>query len=102
MTLPALARRSARCAVTLANKGDEAYQHHVYGDSITIERTLNKTGGTYKIKNHEGKTVDNKKATLDSIRASLLLLSSSPRARAQALTLGPSQWTGSTSRSTTR
>ncbi|GAA5854087.1 hypothetical protein JCM9279_004378 [Rhodotorula babjevae] len=60
-------KTSARCAVTLANKGAEAYQHHVYGDSITIERTLNKTGGTYKIKNHEGKTVDNKKATLDSI-----------------------------------
>ncbi|GAA5889489.1 hypothetical protein JCM8208_001041 [Rhodotorula glutinis] len=60
-------KTSARCSVTLANKGEEAYQHHVYGDSITIERTLNKTGGTYKIKNHEGKTVDNKKATLDAI-----------------------------------
>ncbi|GAA6051233.1 hypothetical protein JCM3770_005883 [Rhodotorula araucariae] len=60
-------KTSARCSVRLANKGDEAYQHHIYGDSITIERTINKTGGTYKIKNHEGKIVDTKKATLDAI-----------------------------------
>ncbi|TNY22116.1 RecF/RecN/SMC [Rhodotorula diobovata] len=60
-------KTSARCTVTLANKGEEAFQHHVYGDSITVERTLNKTGGGYKIKNHEGKVVDTKKATLDAI-----------------------------------
>ncbi|GAA6031089.1 hypothetical protein JCM8097_003999 [Rhodosporidiobolus ruineniae] len=59
---------SARCSVTLANKGDDAFQHHIYGDSITVERTMNKSGGgAYKIKNHEGKTVDTKKATLDAI-----------------------------------
>ncbi|GAA5994173.1 DNA repair protein SMC6 [Rhodotorula paludigena] len=58
---------SARCSVTLANKGEEAFQRDVYGDSITIERTINKTGGGYKIKNHEGKTVETKKATLDAI-----------------------------------
>ncbi|GAA5984902.1 hypothetical protein JCM11641_003620 [Rhodosporidiobolus odoratus] len=59
---------SARCTVTLANKGEEAYMRHIYGDSITVERTLNKNGsGAYKIKNHEGKTVDTKKATLDAI-----------------------------------
>lgn len=61
--------RMARCTVTLANKGDDAFQPHNYGDTIQIERTLNKNGsGAYKIKNHEGKTVDTKKATLDAIR----------------------------------
>ncbi|GAA5902360.1 hypothetical protein JCM6882_000510 [Rhodosporidiobolus microsporus] len=61
-------KANARCAVTIANKGEEAFMHHIYGDSITIERTMAKAGsGTYKIKNHEGKTVDTKKATLDAI-----------------------------------
>ncbi|GAA5986925.1 hypothetical protein JCM10908_000953 [Rhodotorula pacifica] len=59
---------SARVSVTLANVGEDAFQHHVYGDQITIERTINKAGGgAYKIKNAEGKTVDTKKATLDQI-----------------------------------
>jgi hypothetical protein len=68
---PVPPHRMARCIVTLANKGDDAYMPHIYGDSIQIERTLNKNGsGGYKIKNHEGKTVDSKKATLDAIRSS--------------------------------
>lgn len=61
---------SARVSVTLANAGEDAFQHKTYGDQITIERTINKEGGgSYKIKNAEGKTVDTKKATLDQIRA---------------------------------
>ncbi|GAA5823619.1 hypothetical protein JCM11251_000701 [Rhodosporidiobolus azoricus] len=61
-------KTSARCAVTLANKGEDAFQPHIYGDSITVERTIAQAGsGSYKIKNHEGKTVDTKKATLDAI-----------------------------------
>lgn len=60
---------SAKCLVTLANKGEEAFKPDVYGDEITIERTLNKSGGGgYKIKNSDGKTVDAKKTTLDAIR----------------------------------
>ncbi|GAA5878546.1 hypothetical protein JCM3774_000102 [Rhodotorula dairenensis] len=59
---------SARVSVTLANAGEDAFQPAVYGDQITIERTINKEGGgAYKIKNAEGKTVDTKKATLDQI-----------------------------------
>ncbi|GAA6012114.1 hypothetical protein JCM10207_005133 [Rhodosporidiobolus poonsookiae] len=61
-------KSSAKCIVTLSNKGDEAYKHHIYGDKIIIERTLNKTGsGAYKIKSAEGLTRDTKKATLDEI-----------------------------------
>jgi len=60
---------SAKCLVTLANRGEESYKPEVYGDEITIERTLNKSGGGgYKIKNSDGKTVDTKKTTLDAIR----------------------------------
>jgi hypothetical protein len=52
--------------------GEDAFLHNIYGDEITIERTINKAGGGgYKIKNAEGKTVDTKKATLDKIRALL-------------------------------
>ncbi|GAA5878570.1 hypothetical protein JCM1840_007454 [Sporobolomyces johnsonii] len=59
---------SARCCVTLANKGEDSFKPEVYGTEITIERTMNKSGGgNYKIKNSEGKTVDTKKATLDLI-----------------------------------
>ncbi|BGP23866.1 DNA repair protein rad18 [Rhodotorula toruloides] len=59
---------SARVSVTLANKGEDAFMPHIYGGEITVERVLNKTGsGSYKIKNAEGKVVDQKKATLDAI-----------------------------------
>ncbi|GAA6008829.1 hypothetical protein JCM11491_003798 [Sporobolomyces phaffii] len=59
---------SARCSVTLANRGEDAFKPDVYGDEITIERTIHRTGsGGYKLKNEDGKTVDTKKATLDSI-----------------------------------
>lgn len=69
-----LASNSARVSVTLANVGEDAFQHNIYGDEITIERTINKAGGGgYKIKNAEGKTVDTKKSTLDKIRALLSL-----------------------------
>ncbi|GAA5855652.1 hypothetical protein JCM8547_001632 [Rhodosporidiobolus lusitaniae] len=61
-------KQSCRCTVTLANRGEDAYMPHIYGKSITIEREIKKAGGGgYKIKNHEGKTVDTKKATLDAI-----------------------------------
>ncbi|SCV71036.1 BQ2448_3798 [Microbotryum intermedium] len=58
----------AKCSVKLRNRGPEAYKHHVYGDSITIERTLRLNGGgSYKIFNAEGGLVDGNRATLDSI-----------------------------------
>lgn len=74
--------RSARCAVTLANKGSDAFKPEIYGRELTIERTINKSGGgNYKIKNEDGKTIDTKKATLDAIRQCHLLLSLGFRCR---------------------
>jgi hypothetical protein len=58
----------AVCAVRLKNKGIDAYQPEVYGDSITIERRINvDSSGGYKIKNHAGKTIETKKMVLDAI-----------------------------------
>lgn len=61
--------------MTLANRGEDAFKPDVYGEEITVERTINKAGGgAYKIKNDEGKTVDTKKSTLDAIRTSFVLV----------------------------
>jgi hypothetical protein len=44
--------------VTLWNTGEDAYQHHLYGDWITIERVIKTAGGTqYKLINSAGKKV---------------------------------------------
>jgi len=44
--------------VTLWNTGEDAYQHHTYGDWLTIERVIKDKGGTqYKILNSAGKKV---------------------------------------------
>lgn len=52
---------------------------HIYGSEITVERVLNKSGsGSYKIKNAEGKVVDQKKATLDAIRCVTRVTSFAP------------------------
>ncbi|KAL8290054.1 hypothetical protein RQP46_002993 [Phenoliferia psychrophenolica] len=58
----------ALCTVRLKNQGTDAYKKEIYGKSIIVERRINKDmGGSYKIKNAEGKTIDTKKATLDAI-----------------------------------
>lgn len=62
------------CSVRLKNKGIDAYQPEVYGDSITVERRINiDSSGGYKIKNHVGKTIETKKMVLDAIRTSFTL-----------------------------
>lgn len=49
-------RSKAVVRVTLSNKGRNSYQPEVFGDFITIERTINATGsGGYKILNERGK-----------------------------------------------
>jgi len=49
-------RSKAVVRVTLSNQGRNCYQPDVYGDFITIERTINATGsGGYKILNERGK-----------------------------------------------
>jgi hypothetical protein len=57
-TSPAVVR------VTLLNKGLDAYKHAEYGDSITIERKIAKTGSAgYRLLDHEQKKVDMPTAT---------------------------------------
>ena len=56
-------------AVTLRNRGPNAYRHDAYGNSIVIERTLRRGGGSsYKLKNAEtGKVVSTFKKELNTI-----------------------------------
>jgi structural maintenance of chromosomes protein 6 len=37
----------AKIRVTLLNQGSDAYNHDVYGDTITVERTISLTGKGY-------------------------------------------------------
>lgn len=60
----------AKVRVTLLNRGPDAFQHSVYGDAITIERTitLGNSGGGYKLydENMNPKS-DKKKDLLDML-----------------------------------
>ena len=59
--------RTAEVSITLKNGGHEPYRSNTYGDSITITRRLQENGGTYKIKNGDGKIVSSVKTELDAI-----------------------------------
>lgn len=44
--------------VTLWNTGEDAYQHNLFGDWLTIERVIKTAGSTqYKLLNSSGKKV---------------------------------------------
>lgn len=49
-------KNSALVEITLINKGVSAYKHDVYGESITVVRTIGSSSG-YKIKNSKGKLI---------------------------------------------
>ena len=55
--------------VTLLNRGNDAYQHDVYGDYITVERTISLGGGFngYKLLDEEGKEKSRLKKDLDAM-----------------------------------
>jgi len=60
----------AKVRVTLLNRGPDAYQHNVYGDTITIERTitLGNSGGGYKLYDENmNPQSDKKKDLLDML-----------------------------------
>ncbi|GMI25107.1 hypothetical protein TeGR_g348, partial [Tetraparma gracilis] len=58
----------ARLRVKLLNKGNDAFRHDVYGDFITVERTLDKGGGSsYKLLDQNDKCKSTKKADLDAL-----------------------------------
>jgi chromosome segregation ATPase len=44
----------AEVIVKIRNRGTEAYQHDLYGDSITVVRSIQKQGGGYKLKSKSG------------------------------------------------
>jgi len=54
-------QNSAKVEVRLTNVGETAYKPEVYGDSIRICRTVTQTTSTYKIFDHKGKPVVQKK-----------------------------------------
>ncbi|KAK4702049.1 structural maintenance of chromosomes protein 6, partial [Phenoliferia sp. Uapishka_3] len=58
----------AICSVQLKNQGPDAYEAEKFGDSITIERRINRGGGgSYRVRNNNGSTVDRNKAAVDKI-----------------------------------
>ncbi|XP_018302040.1 structural maintenance of chromosomes protein 6 [Mycetomoellerius zeteki] len=59
-------RNSATIEITLVNKGDAAFKPEVYGDIITVLRTIGTTS-SYKIKNWRGEIISTKRDELDNI-----------------------------------
>lgn len=61
--------QTAKVRVTLLNKGPDAFQHDVYGDTITIERSISLSGGYngYKLLDHEGIARSKAKKDLDTL-----------------------------------
>ncbi|KAG5311912.1 SMC6 protein, partial [Pseudoatta argentina] len=59
-------RNSATIEITLVNKGDTAYKPEVYGNIITVLRTIGTTS-SYKIKNWRGEIISTKRDELDNI-----------------------------------
>ncbi|KAJ3561666.1 hypothetical protein NP233_g10057 [Leucocoprinus birnbaumii] len=59
---------SAEVSIQLKNKGDEAYRHKDFGDSIIINRKFSAEGSsTWKIKNKDGKVISTKREELSKI-----------------------------------
>ncbi|KAF6260374.1 hypothetical protein COO60DRAFT_1700367 [Scenedesmus sp. NREL 46B-D3] len=58
----------AKVQVTLWNTGEDAYQHHVYGDHLTVERVIKVSGGSkWRLLNHAGAKVSDRKKDLDEL-----------------------------------
>lgn len=59
---------AAEIIVRLRNRGEDAYKHNVYGDSITIIRRIHVDGsGSWKLQGHDGKTKSTQRAELSRI-----------------------------------
>ncbi|KAL0107751.1 hypothetical protein PUN28_014797 [Cardiocondyla obscurior] len=59
-------KHTAIIEITLLNKGDTAYKTDIYGDKITVIRTIG-TSSTYKIKNSRGEIISTRRDELDNI-----------------------------------
>ncbi|KAK2015348.1 RecF/RecN/SMC N terminal domain-containing protein [Colletotrichum eremochloae] len=54
--------------VKIKNQGIDAYQHDLYGDTITVERHFSRAGASgFKLKSVTGKIISTKKADVDEI-----------------------------------
>jgi hypothetical protein len=63
-------------SVTLSNKGSEAFKHELYGDSITVERTINSSGtSSFKIMSHDKKVIARKKEEIEIMLVKLIYIS---------------------------
>lgn len=61
-------KSTARAIITLANRGEDAFQPDTFGSKIIIERKIQRQGAnSYAIKSESGKTVSTKKQLLDEI-----------------------------------
>jgi len=60
---------AAKIRVTLLNQGEDGYKHDVYGDSITVERSISLKGGYngYKLLDHNGVERSRNKKDLDEM-----------------------------------
>ena len=52
---------SAVVEIKLDNTGDRAYRSDLYGESITVVRSVTNSSSTYKLKDNRGKVVVDKK-----------------------------------------
>ncbi|XP_012263077.2 structural maintenance of chromosomes protein 6 [Athalia rosae] len=59
-------KSSASVEISLVNEGALAYKPNVYGDTITVVRTIGSSSG-YKLKNADGEVVSTKKDELERI-----------------------------------
>ncbi|XP_046453349.1 structural maintenance of chromosomes protein 6-like [Daphnia pulex] len=65
-------KSKAVVSVTLLNKGKGSYKRNTFGDTITIERTINASGsGGYRILNEHRKLISKKHSDLDRILAQM-------------------------------
>lgn len=59
---------SSMISVKIKNQGELAYQHDLYGDSITVERHFNRVGSSqFKVKSAMGRIITTKKADLEDM-----------------------------------
>jgi chromosome segregation ATPase len=65
--------------VTLLNQGSDAFQPHLYGDRIIIERKIPKTGGSsYRLLNKTEGLVSTKKDDLDKLLQTFNIFADNP------------------------
>lgn len=61
-------REKSKLIVKIKNKGRDAYQHEIYGDTILVERHFSRAGSSgFYVKSETGRTISTKKRDVDEI-----------------------------------